>query len=154
MTQVKVIKLKLDSVCTDNQVLSLMSQSLASSKIVKKSFEKAICKREEEFSTGLNIGQYGVAIPHTDIEHVNQSTLAVVTLENPVIFKQMGDNSEVQVNLVCMLALNESHAHLEMLQKLMELFQNEEVIKSIIELSDNEENRQKVIDIFKENHII
>lgn len=154
MTQIKVIKLKLDGVRTDNQVLSYMSQSLATSNIVKDTFEEAICIREEEFSTGLNIGNYGVAIPHTDIEHVYESTIAVVTLENPVNFKQMGDNSEVQVDLVCMLALNESHAHLEMLQKLMELFQNEEVIKSIIELSDNEENRQKVVDIFKENHII
>lgn len=154
MTQAKVLGLKMRGFDSNEAILTYMAQTLQDLGLVKASFKQAILNREEEFSTGLSIGNHGIAIPHTDIEHVNQATMAIVTLEEPVTFKQMGDNEEIPVSLVCMLALNEAHAHLEMLQKLMEFFQDEDIIERIMALSDTEENRQKILSLLAENQVI
>ena len=154
MVQGKVIGLNLDRFNTNEEVLSFMADFLYKEGIVKDSFKEAIIKREKSFSTGLNIGVYGVAIPHTDVEHVNESSIGILTLQNPVTFKQMGDNLDVPVSIVCMLALKESHDHLEMLQKLMNLFQDENIIQKIINLTDSEDNKDKILEIFKDEEII
>ncbi|MBR7926817.1 PTS sugar transporter subunit IIA [Aerococcaceae bacterium zg-ZUI334] len=149
-----VVGLRLNGVETNDDLLRYMADYLIDRGTVKSTFKKAIIDREKIFSTGLNIGNYGIAIPHTDVEHVNESTIAIVTLENPIVFKQMGDNIDTPVSIVCMLALKESHAHLEMLQKLMELFQDEHIIETIINLDDTEENKEDVLTILREKEII
>lgn len=36
---------------------------------------QALKDREAEFPTGINTGEKGVAIPHTDVSHVNKKEL-------------------------------------------------------------------------------
>lgn len=137
----EIFALNVANMQTDEEVLSYLAEKLFEEGVVKDTFKEAIIQREEAFATGLLVNEIGVAIPHTESVHVNQSQIAVMTLKTPVMFKQMGDPSiEVPVRIVFMLALQDANAHLTMLQKLIELIQNKELITEILSLSDNEDD--------------
>ena len=52
----------------------------------------------------------------------------------------MGDDSETTpVQLVFMLAMDEAHSQLSLLQKLMQVFQDEEVLKFLVNQKDKTE---------------
>ena len=99
--------------------------------LVTDAFKVAILKRESEFPTGLQTVTIGVAIPHTDADKVVSPQIGFMRLKQPVMFHQMGDNAEIQVKLIFMLALKHSDDQLKMLQTLMALFQNQEAIDKL-----------------------
>ncbi|MGF2941424.1 PTS sugar transporter subunit IIA [Enterococcus xiangfangensis] len=100
---------------------------------VREDFLERIKKREETFPTGIQLMNFGAAIPHTDAECVLEEFVAVVTLQDPVAFKSMEDNSkQVEAQIVFVLGLNQPHAQLEMLQSLMGLLQNETVLSELL----------------------
>lgn len=151
----EVIEFKVDGLKTDLEVLDYLSNLLLEKGIVKETFNEAIKVREKSFSTGLLVNDIGFAIPHTDVEHVNESQIAILTLNEPVSFKQMGDDSvNVPVRVVFMLALKEAKAHLNMLQKLIELMQDEKVIHQIMDFSQTEDNKKTLVSLLKDNDVI
>lgn len=122
---------------TKEAVLETVAQNLVDRGLVKKSFIQAILKRESEFATGLPTAGVSVAIPHTDVEHVNEKTISVAVLKNPVDFVIMGDDSETTpVQIVFMLAMDEAHSQLTLLQKLMQIFQDEQTLRTIVSAAD------------------
>ncbi|WP_047982685.1 PTS sugar transporter subunit IIA [Ornithinibacillus contaminans] len=122
---------------TKEDVLETVAQNLVDKGLVKESFIPAILKRESEFATGLPTAGVSVAIPHTDVEHVLQKTISVAVLKNPVDFVIMGDDSETTpVQLVFMLAMDEAHSQLTLLQKLMQVFREEETLAYIVKQTD------------------
>lgn len=117
---------------TNMEVLDCLADNLCQQGMVKESYKQAIKDRENNFATGLPTSSVGVAIPHTDIEHVNQASISVGVLKNTVDFCIMGEeDSNVPVKLVFMLAMKEAHAQLELLQKLMQIFQDEEALTTL-----------------------
>ena len=66
-------------------------------------------------------------MPHCDPENVNQAAICVGVIKNPVNWKRMDD----PVSLVTMLALTEAHSHLEMLQRVVALIQDQELMGKI-----------------------
>ena len=122
------------------EALEILSLLLQQKGIVTTDFYENILKRESIYPTGLSINGYGVAIPHTDSKFVNKSQLGFLKLNNPVIFNEMGTlDSEVEVNMIFMLALKEAHEQLSMLQQLITMFQNEEVMQRVLNAGDEEE---------------
>jgi len=118
---------------TKEAVLQTISRNLIDLKVVKESFVDAIIQRENEFPTGLPTAGISVAIPHTDVEHVNRKTISVAVLKNPVDFVIMGDDQKTTpVQLVFMLAMDEPHSQLSLLQKLMEIFQDEDTLRFVV----------------------
>ena len=68
----------------------------------------ALKDREKDFPTGVNMGSIGIAIPHTDKQHVIKGGVAIGVLKEPVHFYQMGTTDEpVEVKLVFMLAVED-----------------------------------------------
>ncbi|WP_339226609.1 PTS sugar transporter subunit IIA [Oceanobacillus sp. FSL K6-2867] len=119
------------------EVLAAIGNNLVDRGLVKESFVPAIIKREGEFATGLPTAGVSVAIPHTDVEHVNKKTISIAVLKNPVDFVIMGDDSETTpVQLVFMLAMDEAHSQLSLLQKLMQVFQEEDTLKYLVRQTD------------------
>lgn len=115
---------------TSSEILESMAANLCKQGYVKKSYASAVITREQYFATGLPTNSYGVAIPHTDIEHVYKSAISFAVLKNPVEFGIMGEETEkTPVKLVFMLAMHDSHSQLKMLQNLMAIFQDEEDLK-------------------------
>lgn len=132
--------LKLSQESTDTEVLSALATHLQEQGIVKETYKDAVLAREKTYPTGLYTGNINVAIPHTDIVHVNEAAICVGILENPAKFCSMDDKSRViDVSLVILLALTEPHGHVDMLQKVIELIQDQELIKKIIESDDTKE---------------
>lgn len=118
-------------------ILTKMGQNLENKNLVKESFTDAIIAREGEFPTGLPTGKVSVAIPHTDVEHVNQKTISVGILSDPVHFGVMGDDSETTpVRVVFMLAMDKAHSQLSLLQKLMQVFQDQNTLQQLVNTAD------------------
>lgn len=128
----ELVYTKLNVETTDN-LFKELSDNLFRNGYVKKSFYEGLRKREEVFPTGVALQEYNVAIPHTDAEHVIKPCISVATLENPIKFKCMEDDTvDIEVNVVFMLALNEAHSQLEMLRQLIQLIQNKSILKQML----------------------
>ncbi|MBB6449935.1 PTS system galactitol-specific IIA component [Geomicrobium halophilum] len=123
------------------EVLTKIGNNLIEKNLVKEGFIDAIIKRESEYATGLPTKGVSVAIPHTDVEYVNRKTISVAVLKEPVDFGIMGEpKATIPIKLVFLLAMDEEHSQLSLLQKLMEMFQDEDTLKYLI----NENNKTKI----------
>ena len=81
----------LDEAAADNQeALGKIADQMTRSGAVKDSYKSAILKREVDFPTGLATVNIGIAMPHTDAEHVNYDQLGVLRLREPVSFFSNG----------------------------------------------------------------
>ena len=116
---------------TKEEVLLAMATNLEEKGLVKETFKDAVIAREQEYATGLPTMGVSVAIPHTDPEHVNKKAISVAVLKEPVEFGVMGgDSSETTpVKLVFMMAMDEGDSQLGLLQKLMQIFQDEKMLQ-------------------------
>ncbi|MET1030890.1 PTS sugar transporter subunit IIA [Domibacillus tundrae] len=125
--------IKLDVSCDSRyDVFDLMYEEAFKRGYVSESFLPKIKEREEMFPTGLNLDKYSIAIPHTDPECVFEQFIGVITLKEPVLFQLMDDKSkEVEVKVILMLGLNEPHSQLAILQKIMQIVQDEETYEKI-----------------------
>ena len=131
----------------DKEVLGKMAEAMFQEGYVTEGFHDAIIQREENFPTGLPTGEINVAIPHTDVSHVNEPGIAIAVLHDPVTFIQMGtDDETTQVKLVFMLAVKDPNAHLENLQQIIAIIQDTEVLKKLLEVTEKNE----IIEIIKE----
>ena len=74
---------------TSREVIENLGKLLLDKNDVKDTYIDAVIAREEELPTGLAIGDFYVAIPHTDSNHVNKSSIAIATLKSPVVFSEM-----------------------------------------------------------------
>ena len=137
MLNEEVFEMNVPNMKTKEEALSYLADKLISKGIVKESYKQAIIDREHVFPTGLQFEAYGIAIPHTDVEHV------LMTLKEAVSFYQMGTNDvEVPVRVIFMLALKEAHSQLTMLQQLMEVLQDQDIMERILSMDENTPNSE------------
>ena len=137
----------------DNQedVLRLMAGHLFEQGYVKESFSEAVIEREKTYATGLPTVGFSVAIPHTDIEHVLKKAVCIGILEDPVSFGIMGEHDAfTSVKIVFMLAMNQKDSQLDILQRLMMLFQDDSLMKQLA----SETKGSKIADILLEKLIV
>ena len=80
-----LIKINLD-VNDNEEVINELGTMLLKKGYVKDTYINAVIERERILPTGLDLGELGVAIPHTDSQHVNQANIAVGLLKNPIEF--------------------------------------------------------------------
>lgn len=114
------------------EVIALLCELLQEQNCIKDTFQNAVLEREKVYPTGLPLNQLGVAIPHTDVEHVVDPAIAVAVLSNPVQFQMMGDpDTDVSVNIVFVLAVKEPKQQLELLENLMSIFQSDDVMDQL-----------------------
>jgi len=114
------------------EIITILYERLKKFNYVKDSFLPSILERETIFPTGLPLATMGVAIPHTDPEHVVSPMIAVAVLEQPVEFIIMGStDTPVSVEIVLMLAISEPSKQLVMLERLMGVFQNVDAMSEL-----------------------
>ncbi len=139
----KFVFIDLDASSSEESIRK-MSKFLREAGYVKASFEDAVLSREEMFPTGLPTPEIGVAIPHTDPEHVIHPTIAIAILKKPVEFKQMGyPEISVLVKVVCMLVFHQTR-YVELLSQLVEIIQDSEFLKNIC----SEKNPSTISNLF------
>ncbi|MCD4753561.1 MAG: PTS sugar transporter subunit IIA [Anaerolineaceae bacterium] len=128
-------------------VLKQLGTALFEAGYVHASFVDAALEREKTMPTGLPLGgDYNAAIPHTEVEHVIKQGLALATLKNPVIFKNMIDpTSNVAVNIVFFMALDQPKAQIEMLQEIAGVLQNAKMIEQFIAAKNYNDVRKTLL---------
>ena len=126
---------------TQDEVFEDLNKILLAKGVVNDEFLDAVKKREIKFPTGLQLESgFGVAIPHTDPQFVNENQIGFMSLDNPIQFRQMGSDTEkVQVEMVFILCLKEAHKQLDMLQNLMTLFGDSEQIEQLYKCKSPDE---------------
>lgn len=128
----------------NEDALKFLGQRLFDKQYVKESYIEAVIAREKKYATGLPTEIYGVAIPHTDIVHVNEPGIAIGILSKPVKFIMMGtEDTEIDVKVVFMLAVKEPKEQLQLLEKLMNIFQDKSMLNNIVNL--NEESMSNLL---------
>lgn len=134
----KVIQIQLEA-NNKKEVLDIMSNMLKDEGYVKESYCDAIIEREKTFATGISTGEYSIAIPHTDTEHINKPMIAVATLKNPVKFIEMGSfDQEVSVKIIFMLAMTDKNRQVKMLSNLMTIVQDDKMLEEIYKIHEKE----------------
>lgn len=122
------------------EVLAYMAKKLYDQGYVKEEYIEAIQEREEEYPTGLPSSPPGIAIPHANYEMINKTTLAIATLDQPVIFNNMEDSKvDIPVEIVIMMAIGEPHGQVEMLQKIVGIIQDEPLRQKMVETKSDSE---------------
>lgn len=132
---------------TNLEAIDIMAQHLYQQDIVFESYINAIKNRELEFSTGLPGTDFPIAIPHADPQHVKRDAICIGICQRPVPFIMMGsENTQLDCEIIFMLAIKNGHAQIELLQALIELFQKPTALQSLKQAS----SKQGVVTLFKE----
>ncbi|MEF9919721.1 MAG: PTS sugar transporter subunit IIA [Erysipelotrichaceae bacterium] len=139
---------KLD-VKSKEEVFEIVGQRFIDLGLCKSDYVLALKERENSFSTGLQIEHIGVAIPHTDPEHVIKEAISIATMKQPVTFYHMGtEDVEVQAQVIMMLAIPGKH-HMEVLQSVILFIQDVDVIEKLLKATDS----KAIIEIIKEKEV-
>lgn len=139
------------SAASFEDVMEQAGGALTRAGYVKDTYVNALIEREREYPTGLDVDGYGVAIPHTPVEHVNKTVIAIAVLKDPVEFTHMGtDDETVGVRLVFMLAIagkpGEHGEHLDELQRLLAILQDTSVLEKLL----HAQNADEIIKLIEE----
>lgn len=116
------------------EAIQTAGMKLVNNGCVVEEFITACTGREVNYPTGLFLPfEKGVAMPHGESKYVKEDSISVVRTSKPVTFHRMEDvNQTVDTQLVFNLALSSGQKHLQILRKLMQLFQNEEFIDNCL----------------------
>lgn len=130
-------------------VMRQLGGALTEAGYAKDSYVDALIEREKEYPTGLNAEVFGVAIPHTPVEHILKTTIAIGVLHDPVEFVEMGsDDDKLAVSIIFMLCIAGkpgAHDHIDELQAVLSIIQDPETLKKIKDAKDAE----KIMNIIK-----
>lgn len=121
---------------TTDDVFDQLGGALVAAGFGKETYVQALKEREEEFPTGLDINGFGVAIPHTPVDYVNETATCIGVLKEPVTFLEMGSDEEVAVKLVFMLCVTDPHAHIDQLKQIVLIIQDEQTLNALSTTKD------------------
>ncbi|MHA1541660.1 MAG: PTS sugar transporter subunit IIA [Candidatus Hodarchaeales archaeon] len=130
---------------TKKEIVHELVTSLTQMGYVKASYEEAIFKREEDFPTGLILdGDYNVAIPHAETEHVLKSAIYVAILESEIIWENMEDPDEkIPVHLVFLLCIKKPKLVVPNLKALADnVFSKPDIVNFLKTETDEEKVKQ------------
>ena len=127
------------------EVICQLGMLLLRKGCVKQGYIEAVLQRETKLPTGLELPNFSVAIPHTNPEHVRKAAFAVGVLAKPVPFHCMvAPDVTTDVHIVFLLAIKDPDKQVELLQKLMALFQNPSLLDGLRRAKTKEEIATKL----------
>lgn len=107
---------------------------------VKDTYIDAVVAREKVFATGLELPGISIAMPHTDIIHVNKPGVTVAKLAHPVEFEHMGEpGHKVQAEMLFMMAITNPEDQIGTITRVLGVFQNMEALEAFKAASSEEE---------------
>lgn len=116
------------------EFFSYIFQKLRQKGYVEESFFEALKERERDYPTGLKTHFMGVAIPHTDPQHIKKPFIFITKLKQPIQFGQMGSTDEqVEVRYTFVLGFDKGEQQLVLLQNLMAMFADEGIMTQLAE---------------------
>lgn len=113
------------------EMFKTVSDHLYTKGYVKETYLESLLQRESLHPTGLQVEDLiSIAIPHTDIDHVNKQTMVVVKNNGShFAFQRMDEPSETLfVDLAFLLVVKEPDGYVSFLSALTSLFQEDSFI--------------------------
>ncbi|MEZ0394484.1 MAG: PTS sugar transporter subunit IIA [Desulfurococcaceae archaeon] len=99
---------------------------------VKPTYCEALIKREREYPTGLELGDVNVAIPHADVELVNEEALVAIVPRERVAFRRMDmPDREIPVDMIFLLLIKNPDGYVKFLSDLTTKFTDESFLDAI-----------------------
>ncbi|EUJ39339.1 PTS sugar transporter subunit IIA [Brochothrix campestris] len=135
-TKLLYVQQQEDSVETIFKTICKKAQQLG---YTKASYFNALQTRELSYPTGLALPHCGIAIPHTDFNHVKQPFISVMTLRKPVFFHAMDGVNGVAVQIVFVLGLTTTTAQLASLKAVMAICRSETRVEQLLHATDASE---------------
>lgn len=131
LSQRHVKLLKAESV---QSAIEQLGQLLVADQAITPGYIEEVLVREHEFPTGLDFGHIKIAIPHaTSGSYVLHTAIAIGRVEKPLVFYSMEDNERaLAVEIICLLAISDPLKHLEMLKKIISIFQDKAVSTAML----------------------
>jgi len=127
------------------EALDFLAEQLIQQGCVEKGYKQAIIEREKEYPTGLSSPGVNIAIPHADYQLVKKATVIVGILKDPVVFHSMEDvEKQLDVQIIMMMAIDEPHGQLNMLQKVVSIIQNENLTHQLVSCRSSEEAKKQL----------
>lgn len=127
----ELVQLDMDA-ADQTQVFEHMADILCKHGFVKSTYLESLKEREEKYPTALPVEPYPVAIPHTNMEHILQPFIAPIRLRKSIEWREMANNDAIHhVKFIFMLGFLKSEMHVELLQLLVENFQNKELMEKL-----------------------
>lgn len=121
-------------------ILKELADKMVTHGYVKETYYQGVIDREKIYPTGLLLGDFNVAIPHTESEYVLKNGIAVARLKHPVSFNYMADPSiVVQVDLIFMLAIHDPSKQVPVLSALMKILSVQDNISDLVSARDSNE---------------
>jgi PTS system galactitol-specific IIA component len=121
-----------EKISSREEIIRKLGGILSDNGYVKATYTQAVLDREVEYPTGLQARVTGVAIPHTDTEHVNKPAIAIATLEEAVIFNGMGmPDTKVDVDIVIMLAIHDPKQVVRILRSVIFILEDDNALKKM-----------------------
>lgn len=141
----ELCELDLDVQSTDEffEKMSVKAQTLG---YVTANFLQAIKEREFNYPTALPVEPYPVAIPHSDPVNIIKQFVAPVRLKHEIDWCEIANNDNIlKVRVVFLLGFKREEGHVELLQLLIENFQDKEIMDQLLAA----ETKEKFLDIVK-----
>lgn len=124
-----------------SDAIELASSKLYEKGYVDKKFAEHCIEREKIYPTGLDT-EFPVAIPHTEAEYVNETSISVLRLKSPVVFKSMAEpEKDVLVHYVFNLAIKGKKEQVVFLAKVIRLVQDSTKLKEMFDIDRNSFNQ-------------
>uniref|UniRef100_UPI00403F3EE4 PTS sugar transporter subunit IIA n=1 Tax=Candidatus Enterococcus willemsii TaxID=1857215 RepID=UPI00403F3EE4 len=129
-----------EMITTYQEAITFAGKFLLEKGNIVQEYIDACVAREKDFPTGLLLANgVGIAMPHGDSTFVKKDSISLIRTKNAIAFGRMEDNSQkVSCQLIFNLALASGQNHIQVLRKLITLFQNDQFIKNCHELSIEE----------------
>jgi len=132
---------------TREEIITKLGGLLFENGFVKDSYTQAVLNREITYPTGLPARMAGVAVPHTDTDHVIKPAIAIATLANPITFYMMGSpETEVQVEIVIMLAVHDAKLVIPVLRKVIFILEDDEALLKMKNAATKTEIKNAMVD--------
>lgn len=111
---------------TRDEYFSDMSNYLLNLGLVTDGFKEALEIRELSYPTGLVTKTRIVALPHVESKFIKDNALFITCFEKPIPFHRMDDvSSIVQVTISFMLLIKDVDLHIQAIQQIIKLFQDD-----------------------------
>ena len=124
----------------NKEVLQIMGDAMIREEYGDQGFTEALLKREKDYPTGLDVDGIGVAIPHTDAEHVKKEGISIAVLDRPVEFDAMGEeNCQIPVKIVIMFTVAGKNKHIDRLLQILALIKDEKILQGLLEAESKED---------------
>lgn len=128
-----------DKVSNWQEAIILSGKPLLEEKCIEQRYIDKTIENINEIGFYVVLDDY-IAMPHARPENgVNKTSVSFLKINEGVMF---GDN---KIYLVFMIAAVDSNTHIDMIKKLLDIFQNDEKKKLLI----NSKNKEKLLEILK-----